>query len=108
MPRDFEPPASVGVTAQLGELEKLREKVTRVCEETRRVVFEYRNIVTLRQQCRTDFIANLYLLYETISVYLHRIGTHNRADHGCNPGKRESRGAGGHAVPERTRVRTDN
>ena len=71
MPRDLETPAPFGVTAQLGELERLREKLARECEKTRRAVFEYRNIVALRQQCRTDFKANLHLLYGTPS----KIGT---------------------------------
>ena len=107
MPRDLENPAPFGVTAQLGELERLREKLACECEKTRRVVSEYRNIVALRQQCRTDFRTNLYFLYGTprqrlehsdwdlrvvISAYLQRIGGHDAVDHGCNPGKRESRG----------------
>jgi hypothetical protein len=107
MPRDLETLAPVGVTAQLEELKRLREKLARGCEKTRRVVFEYWNIVALRQQCCTGLKANLYFLYGTpcqrvehsewdlgavISAYLQRIGGNDPVDHGCNPGKRESRG----------------
>jgi hypothetical protein len=109
MPRDLETLTPIRVTAELGELERLREKLARECEKTRRVVFEYWNIVALRQKCRADFKANLYFLYRTpcqrvehsdwnlravISAYRQRIGGHDPVDHGCKPG-RESRGPHG-------------
>ena len=59
MPHDLDTPSHV----QLWELDTLCKKVASLCEETRSIVSEYHNIVTLRQQCQGDFKANLYLLY---------------------------------------------
>ena len=80
-------PSPPGINVQLTELKVLREKAARLCEETRRVVSEYRNIVALRRRCRENFIGNLYALYEMpcgehegrnlsiyISSYLHGVG----------------------------------
>ena len=64
MPHDLDTPSH----DQLLELDTLCEKAARLCEETRSIVSEYHNIVTLRQQCQGDFKANLYVLYGFPSV----------------------------------------